>query len=97
MRNKKYGERTLSLLREKNKTLILEIDPPEDDISKRRKAFYQRCGFSENLFKFIHPPYHKEGKGFPLEIMTYPKHISKDIFDTFSTYHKNKVMKNVYS
>lgn len=69
MRNKKYGERTLSLLREKNKTLILEIDPP----------------------------YHKEGKGFPLEIMTYPKLISKDIFDTFSTYHKNKVMKNVHS
>lgn len=29
------------------KTLMLEIDPPKDDISKRRKGFYERSGFTE--------------------------------------------------
>lgn len=60
MRNKQYGQKTLSLLAKQGKTLILEIDPPKDDISKRRKGFYERCGFTENFFTHIHPPYHKE-------------------------------------
>lgn len=47
MRNKQYGQKTLNLLKEQNKTLMLEIDPPKDDISKRRKGFYERSGFTE--------------------------------------------------
>lgn len=39
MRNKQYGQKTLSLLAKQGKTLILEIDPPKDGISKRRKGF----------------------------------------------------------
>lgn len=97
MRNKQYGQKTLALLAKQGKTLILEIDPPENDISKRRKGFYERCGFRENFFTHIHPPYHKENEGHHLVIMTCPKQISKDMFDTFSHYLKNRVMKNVFS
>ena len=53
MRNKQYGRKVLSLLGGKQKTLILEIDPPVDNISKRRKGFYERCGFIENSFQHI--------------------------------------------
>ena len=28
--------------------MILEIDPPVDDISIRRRGFYERSGFVEN-------------------------------------------------
>lgn len=94
MRNKQYGQKTLALLAKKGKTLILEIDPPKDDISKRRKGFYERCGFTENSFAHIHPPYHKENEGHHLVIMTCPKQVSEDMFDTFSDYLKNRVMQN---
>ena len=97
MRNKQYGQKTLALLAKQGKTLILEIDPPKDDISKRRKGFYERCGFTENSFTHIHPPYHKENEGHHLVIMTCPRQVSRDMFDTFSHYLKNRVMKNVFS
>lgn len=96
MRNKKYGEKTLTLLMEQHKALILEIDPPVDSLSKRRKGFYERCGFIENPFSHTHPPYHKESEGHELVIMTCPKQISQDVFDTFGLYLKNKVMKNAF-
>ena len=73
MRNKQYGQKVLSLLEKMDKILILEIDPPIDEISIRRKGFYERCGFIENPYKHIHPPYHKENEGHQLVVMTCPK------------------------
>lgn len=96
MRNKQYGKKTLSLLMNQQKILLLEIDPPVDDISKRRKAFYERCGFRENSFQHIHPPYHKGNKGHNLVIMTCPERISQDTYDTFNQYLSNKVMKDAF-
>lgn len=55
MRGRGYGERALSEIAEKGKKVILEIDPPEDDISRRRKRFYERYGFVENPYRHIHP------------------------------------------
>ena len=96
MRNKQYGRKVLSLLGGKQKTLILEIDPPVDNISKRRKGFYERCGFIENSFQHIHPPYHKQNHGHNLVIMTYPKQISYNEYSTFNRYLKNKIMNNAF-
>lgn len=96
MRNKQYGQKALTLLMEQNKILLLEIDPPVDDISKHRKKFYERCGFVQNSFSHIHPPYHKENGGHSLLIMSCPKQISQSMFDAFNQYLKNKVMKNVF-
>ena len=81
---------------EQYKILLLEIDPPGDVISKHRKKFYERCGFVQNSFSHIHPPYHKENGGHSLLIMSCPKQISQSIFDAFNQYLKNKVMKNVF-
>lgn len=96
MRNKQYGQKTLALLMEQRKPLILEIDPPVDNISKRRKAFYERCGFIENAFTHAHPPYHKGNKEHDLVIMTCPEQISQDVFISFSHYLRDRVMKNVF-
>ncbi len=93
MRNQRYGQRALELLREKEKTIILEIDPPIDKISIRRKSFYERVGYKENPFKHIHPPYHKENKAHTLVIMSYPNLLSKTEYNEFNLYLKNKVMK----
>lgn len=97
MRNKQYGQKTLALLMERRKPLILEIDPPVDNISKRRKAFYERCGFTENPFPHTHPPYHKGNRAHDLVIMTCPERISQDVFLSFSHYLRDRVMKNVFA
>lgn len=96
IRNKNYGQKTLYLLKEKGKILILEIDIPVDDISKRRKGFYERCEFVENSYHHIHPPYHRENNGHELAIMTYPNKISNQEYDEFRKYLNNKVMDKAF-
>lgn len=44
MRGRGYGAQTLSLLGERKKTVILEIDPPNNEVSVRRKAFMSAPG-----------------------------------------------------
>lgn len=96
MRNKKYGEKVLNLMKEKNKTVILEIDPPIDEISVKRKNFYNRSEFVENKYYHVHPPYHKGNQGHKLVIMTYPDMISESEYNSFRDYLYNKVMDNVF-
>lgn len=93
MRNKKYGENALELIKKKKKIIILEIDPPIDEISSRRKVFYTRVGYKENIFKHIHPPYNKHNKGHSLVVMSYPDFLSEPEYDSFNLYLKNRVMK----
>ena len=97
MRNKKYGQRALGLLQEKQKILILEIDPPLDDISRRRKGFYERCGFAGNPYPHIHPPYHRGSRGHDLVVMTWPRQISQDAYDAFRQYLQERVMHNPFA
>lgn len=75
-RNMKYGEIVLELLKNKGKSLILEIDPPINSISLHRKGFYERCGFVANTYNHVHSSYHKNVKGHELVVMTYPNVIS---------------------
>jgi len=94
MRNKHYGQDILKVYQEM--PLILEIDPPVDDISKRRKEFYERCGFSENPYTHVHPPYHDGIKGHDLVVMSSPKALEPDEYQRFNQYLQNIVMKNVF-
>ena len=58
LRGQGAGQRILEELRDAFPyKVILEIDPPEDGISRRRLGFYQRHGFVPNpQFDYIHPP-----------------------------------------
>lgn len=96
MRNKQYGQKGLLLLREKQKTIILEIDPPIDEISIRRKGFYERCGFVENPYSHVHPPYHKGNKGHELVIMSNPASITQSEYDVFHKYLQDTIMKGAF-
>ena len=51
MRNKAYGGKVLELLAAENKKVILEIDPPVDDISIRRRGFYERSASLKTLMR----------------------------------------------
>ena len=94
MRSRRYGQKVLSMLQ--GKPLILEIDPPQDEISMRRKGFYQRCGFTANPFSHVHPPYHKDAEGHELVVMSRPRQLTQGEYDTFRRGLEAMVMKDVF-
>ena len=94
MRNRRYGQKILSALQ--TTPLILEIDPPVDAISLRRKHFYERCGFVENPYPHVHPPYHAGSAGHALVVMSAPRGLSDMEYAHFNEYLQDTVMKDVY-
>ena len=95
-RNRRYGQRALALLQERGKPLILEIDPPVDPISQRRKGFYERCGFVENPYAHVHPPYHRGNRGHELVILSSPGPIGPEIYEAFRRDLEENVMACAY-
>lgn len=96
MRNKGYGREALSFVGGKRKTVILEIDPPTDDISVRRKGFYERCGYADNRVEHVHPPYRRGDGGHALSVMSYPRPLSDEEYVEFQTYLHERVMKRAF-
>ncbi|MBQ8390458.1 MAG: GNAT family N-acetyltransferase [Oscillibacter sp.] len=82
-RNGGCGAQALELLAGKGKCVILEIDPVVDEISRRRKGFYERCGFVENPYPHVHPPYHAGNKGHSLVVMSCPEELSEELYQKF--------------
>lgn len=52
--------------------VVLEIDPPEDEISIRRQGFYERNGFVTNPYLYIHPSFRRPFQPHRLVLMSYP-------------------------
>ena len=94
------GARALAALEReceaKGKTVILEIDPPEDGISCRRKAFYERNGFCENPYPHIHPPYRPGNEGHRLTVLSCPGTLTQQAYDGFYRYLCDTVMEHCY-
>lgn len=97
MRGKSIGSQILKELIEENPgcTVILEIDPPVDDISKRRLSFYERIGFVANDFDYVHPSYSSNRKPHELTILSYPNALSVEEFERFKDNMANRVMKYI--
>lgn len=94
-RGKNIGTKVLNHLEEQsNKPIILEIDPPTDDISIRRQGFYERLGFELSHYDHFHPAYRKDRNPHQLKIMSIPK-ISDDVYEKFDSYLNKTIM--VYS
>lgn len=93
LRGRRYGSRVLEEFCACNKNVILEIDPPIDDISIKRLKFYESLGFRMQDFDYTHPSYRKDCKRHSLKIMTFNHDISKEEYDTFNKFLKKNVMK----
>ena len=93
LRNRHYGARALSLLAQGGKRVILEIDPPVDDISRRRRGFYERAGFVANPFPHVHPPYHVDCGGPDLVVMSHPSALSAPDYARFNEFLSQTVMR----
>lgn len=79
-------------LNECNKPIFLEVELPENDVSRRRIEFYKRLGFHLNNFKYLQPPMQKQHGFLPLKVMSYPESVNEKEFINF----KNRVYDKVY-
>ena len=68
LRGQSWGSRALREFLAEGDPVVLEIDPPEDPVSRRRKGFYEGLGLVSNPWPHIHPPYRLEFSGHALEV-----------------------------
>lgn len=73
--------------------VILEIDPPVDDISIRRLHFYERLGFVANPYQYIHPSFRKPFTPHRLVLMSYPGAITYEEARSFADFVREAVLR----
>ncbi len=87
------GEKTLSAIRiQFQKTIILETEPPNDEISRRRIGFYERNGFQKLSLKYFQPSY--DGIKPEVELILLTTNI--DFTDEELDFAVKKIRKKVY-
>ena len=70
LRNGGYGSRVMQhLLAQLDRPLVLEVEVPEDELTRRRVAFYERQGFRICDKDYVQPPYRTGGASLPLYLM----------------------------
>ncbi|WP_263560166.1 GNAT family N-acetyltransferase [Paenibacillus polymyxa] len=63
--------------------IVLEVEPPVDEWSRRRIGFYERMGFHLNHFEYVQPPLREGQADLRLQIMSYPGALSEQEFTPF--------------
>lgn len=81
----------LSLLKEKGKTIILEIEDPIDAITCRRYAFYCRNGFFMTPHHHIQAKYRLGDEDLMLKILSYPHAITTEEYLQFQDYMTKEI------
>ena len=92
LRGQSWGSRALREFLAEGDPVVLEIDPPEDPVSRRRKGFYEGLGLVSNPWPHIHPPYRLEFSGHALEVMTFPGGWDEGQYRRFARYLDATVM-----
>ena len=80
-RNGGLGAAMLQELKKKTpQKIILEVEPPEDEMKERRIAFYKRNGFSYNSYPYMQPAMNEDTEAIPLKIMSTEGELDEDGF-----------------
>lgn len=93
LRGRNYGSRILKEFCDDDKTIILEIDLPVDEVSINRLRFYKNIGFKMQDVKHVHPPYRKEYEGHKLKVLSFNKDITDVEYNEFNSFLKDRIMK----
>lgn len=90
MRNGGIGSKALkAYLGQLSKPVVLEVEMPTEEISKRRVGFYERLGFKLDKHTYYQPPYRKGDNFLEMRLMTYGEIDLDKTFDQVnSTIHK---------
>lgn len=93
IRNRGYGKQIIQQIKDLLPgVIVLEVEHPEDEMSRRRIGFYQRCGFQLCEEEYIQPPYREGGEEVPLFLMYSGTDSIDDAFDTI----RQRIYKEVY-
>ena len=83
-RNGGFGGFVLdSFLNQIQKNAVLEVEVPEDTLTQRRVAFYERHGFYFNPYPYLQPPMREGQSTLPLRLMTRPTKIDVDTYERY--------------
>lgn len=70
LRSSGYGTKALhAFMQTKASPIILEAEPPTDNMAKRRIRFYERNGFTLYDYDYYQPPYSSDRQGVALKLM----------------------------
>lgn len=93
LRGQNMGSKALTAFCERAGRVILEIDPPVDEISIRRLHFYQRLGFVENPQEYLHPSFRAPFVTHKLVLMSYPLPLADDEARHFADFVRETVLR----
>lgn len=93
LRNCKLGARILEHLTAGGTPLVLEIEPPEDELTRRRCGFYRRNGFVVNDFSYTHPSYSRPFEPHPLVLMSWPEPLTRARCEAFGKFVREMVLR----
>lgn len=93
-RGKGTGTKIMNDFINKNssKSIVLEIEPPSDEITVKRLKFYERLGFKLNNYEYYQLPLRENDSKARLNIMSYPQKLSPSEFQIIKT----KIYTEVY-
>ena len=92
LRGQNMGSQALAAFCE-GRRVILEIDPPEDEISIRRLHFYERLGFVANPHDYIHPSFRRPFHPHRLVLMSRPEPLTDDEARRFADFIREHVLR----
>lgn len=72
--------------------VILEVEPPERELQRRRIAFYERNGFVLNPYDYIQPALSGQGRAIPLRIMSSPEKLGAAEYEKI----RDRLYRSVY-
>lgn len=91
LRNFGYGAKALSLLKKKEKTVLLEIEPPIDELTQRRFCFYKRNGFFINQYYHVQAKYYVGAEDYELKVLSYPSVLTNEEYKNFLEYMNKEI------
>jgi len=81
-RGKGIGKEVLKEIIEKSgRTVVLEAEPAETEIQKRRINYYERAGFKVNGRYYFQPAMREDVEGIELKILSCPEYLSDEEFE----------------
>jgi ribosomal protein S18 acetylase RimI-like enzyme len=92
-RNKGLGKKYFfDFINSANYPVVLEVEPPTDEISKRRIIFYEQLGFTLYSYPYYQPSYHNNNESVEMFLMTNCRGFNRNDFDLL----RRDIYKNVY-
>ncbi|MBX0333674.1 GNAT family N-acetyltransferase [Pontibacter sp. HSC-14F20] len=79
LRGRGYGKLILESFTSRNtRPVLLEVEPPHEEMQQRRVRFYEKSGFTLNHHFYQQPPYHPGQEPLTLLLMSHPATISAE-------------------